>query len=163
MNVLTVFFCFTSSSSGFTTSSFGFTTSSFGFTPRMGAKRSRKTSRELVIDRDVFQNSNQENMPNPKKWSAYSANKYYERTLFKRAPSRASDGFDHRFLNATTEFSDSAPAKFVEHQRKLNLLTTLENDQVSEIAKLQLIRSIPEVFCVVDSRDSLYRGFEEFL
>lgn len=156
MNVLTVFFCFTSSSSGFTTSS-------FGFTPRIGAKRSRKTSRELVIDRDVFQNSNQENMPNPKKWSAYSANKYYERTLFKRAPSRASDGFDHRFLNATTEFSDSAPAKFVEHQRKLNLLTTLENDQVSEIAKLQLIRSIPEVFCVVDSRDSLYRGFEEFL
>ena len=156
MNVLTVFFCFTSSSSGFTTSS-------FGFTPRIGAKRSRQTSRELVIDRDVFQNSNQENMPNPKKWSVCSTDKYYERTLFKRAPSRASDGFDHRFLNATTEISDSAPTKFAEHQRKLNLLTTLENDQVSEMAKLQLIRSIPEVFCVVDSRDSLYRGFEDFL
>jgi len=160
MNVLSVFFCMGSMYDVIT---------SLSCNKRGESIRFRVKPANLVIDRDVFQNSENENTKNKPNGEA---NDYlnpiseYAQFFQRKRNKHLSDGIDHRWQNITTARSRETETfdeinTYVENQRKLAMLRTLENTHVSEISKLRLIQSWPELFPT--KKEALYAGFEEFM
>ena len=160
MNVLSVFFCMGSMYDVIT---------SLPCNKRGEPIRFRTKPSNLVIDRDVFQNSENENKndkPNSEANEYLNPISEYTQFFQRKRNKHLLDGIDHRWKNVTetrwmeTETSDEIN-NYIENRRKLAMLRTLENTRVSEITKLRLIQSWPEFFPT--NKGALYAGFEEFM
>ena len=174
MNVFSVFFCFLTLRK--------LHVSSFFY--KKYCRTSIANPLQLVIDRNIFQNSDHGSDPDAKnqKPNEEHVNEFlnptseYANFIQNSRNKHVLDGCDHTWQKKSEAYENEEIHQLAENHKKLSIVKTLENVNVSEITKLSLIHDYPEMFhgskydgsgstisSLDDRRRALYIGFEEFM